>query len=41
MTSVPEDGAVAQAGGNRSTFRGDYPGQNARELYCIVYARGC
>lgn len=40
-TSMPEDAAAIRAGANRSTFRGDYAGQNGRELYCIVYARGC
>ena len=41
MTSMPEDAAAVRAGANRSTFRGEYPGQNARELYCVVFARGC
>jgi hypothetical protein len=41
MTGTPQDSAAAQRGANRLTFRGEYDGQNARELYCIVYARAC
>jgi hypothetical protein len=40
-TSTPEDAAVVRSGANRSTFRGEYAGQNSHELYCIVFARGC
>jgi hypothetical protein len=40
-TTVPQDAAASRSGANRSPFRGDYTGQNGRELYCIVYARGC
>src|SRR5438067_7947747 len=31
MYSMPQDGAAARDGANRSPFRGDYAGQNARE----------
>ncbi len=45
MVAIPteqssEDSARASA---RPSFpnRGDYPGASGRELYCIVFARGC
>lgn len=41
MSTMPQDAAASRSGTNRSTFRGEYPGENGRELYCIVFARGC
>ena len=43
--SVPQERSAEDGAGRRSrttlSLRGDYPGENGRELYCIVFARSC
>jgi hypothetical protein len=40
-TAVPQQSSGTRTSASRYPQRGEYDGQNGRELYCIVYARGC